>query len=487
MKFNVCLMQPMGYIHSLALLEAAEYCVNKLRTNGHEVILTKNRLIYDGVNVIFGAHINPEAHQNLPSKTVIFNTEQLTAESNWLVDGYRKLLSNNYVWDYSVINYEQIPHSNKALIYFSYDAGLKRIPKSINKTWDLVFYGSMSDRRNKILEALSSKGLKVKTIFGLYGRERDEVIGQAKAVLNLHFYESQVLQQIRIFYPLINHIPVISENYSLHSAPAEYGECIFTPGDQPFVDFVVNLMKDRAALDMESEIKSARFEAIERAHDFKVALKNTIEYFQGPKFQEGNLLEFTRINLGSGKDYRQGYLNIDVRDGVVPDVLIDLSAPLNFPIECKSTLYGTVLLEEGHFEEIIANDVLEHVSNLEGLMGACLKLLKVGGQFVINVPYDLSIGAWQDPTHIRAFNQNSWLYYTDWFWYLGWFKHRFELVELSFNPSQSGFDLINKHTAQEVVLSTPRAIDSMKVILIKSETTAEERTLARSYNNDLLF
>jgi len=43
-------------------------------------------------------------------------------------------------------------------------------------------------------------------------------------------------------------------------------------------------------------------------------------------------------------------------------------------------------------------------------MTNCLKLLRVGGVFKILVPYDLSYGAWQDPTHIRAFNERSWLY-----------------------------------------------------------------------------
>ena len=41
------------------------------------------------------------------------------------------------------------------------------------------------------------------------------------------------------------------------------------------------------------------------------------------------------------------------------------------------------------------------------------------------MPYEHAPTAWQDPTHVRAMNENSWLYYTDWFWYLGWFEHRF--------------------------------------------------------------
>jgi SAM-dependent methyltransferase len=171
----------------------------------------------------------------------------------------------------------------------------------------------------------------------------------------------------------------------------------------------------------------------------------------------------------------------------LPDIIFDLSEKISFPIQCQSNIYGAVRVNENQIDEIIANDVLEHVPNLEVLMGNCLRLLNIGGKFIINVPYDLSYGAWQDPTHIRAFNQNSWLYYTDWFWYLGWFNHKFDLVELKFNPSQSGHELIKKNINHEVILGTPRAIDSMQVILVKRETTPEEKNLARSYSNKLIL
>lgn len=150
-------------------------------------------------------------------------------------------------------------------------------------------------------------------------------------------------------------------------------------------------------------------------------------------------------------------------------------------------MFGNIAINENQFDEIIANDVLEHVLNLEVLMGNCLRLLNTGGKFIINVPYDLSCGAWQDPTHIRAFNQNSWLYYTDWFWYLGWFEYKFDLVELKFNPSPSGHELMKKNIHQDVILGTPRAIDSMRLVLVKRETTPEEKSLARSYSNQVIL
>jgi SAM-dependent methyltransferase len=149
-------------------------------------------------------------------------------------------------------------------------------------------------------------------------------------------------------------------------------------------------------------------------------------------------------------------------------------------------VYGQVTLSEGQIDNILAIDVLEHVQQLPQLMGNCLKLLREGGQFTILVPYDLSLGAWQDPTHVRAFNENSWLYYTQWFWYLGWFEHRFDIAESNLNLSEYGKDLVSKGLPQAEVLRTPRAVDSMSVVLTKRKTTPEEKTLARSYSNSFI-
>ncbi len=75
----------------------------------------------------------------------------------------------------------------------------------------------------------------------------------------------------------------------------------------------------------------------------------------------------------------------------------------------SSARYGDICLASGSFKKIIAYDVLEHVKDLRELMTNCLELLEMGGMFEILVPYDLSFGAWQDPTHVRAFNEKSWL------------------------------------------------------------------------------
>jgi len=181
----------------------------------------------------------------------------------------------------------------------------------------------------------------------------------------------------------------------------------------------------------------------------------------------------SRLNIGSGKNFRDDCLNLDIEDYRSPDILFDLNEPLSEePVLYVTQRFGEVRLKKGLFDQIIANDVLEHITNLTTAMKTCLDLLKVGGIFDITVPYDLSLGAWQDPTHVRAFNENSWLYYTDWFWYLRWSEARFvHDKQVSFRLSKFGEQLHQNGTDAEVIARTPRAVDAMTVSLRKVTLT----------------
>ena len=167
------------------------------------------------------------------------------------------------------------------------------------------------------------------------------------------------------------------------------------------------------------------------------------------------------LNLGSGKDWRDDCLNADIQAEKNPDWVVDISHVMWGQI--INTRLGEIEIRPGMFDQILAFDVLEHIPDLVGAMTNCKDLLRTGGQMHIHVPYDLSLGAWQDPTHVRAFNENSWRYYTDWHWYLNW-PDKFELTSLEMRLSKVGEAL---ELPQDVILRTPRAVDSMYVVLTK--------------------
>jgi len=183
----------------------------------------------------------------------------------------------------------------------------------------------------------------------------------------------------------------------------------------------------------------------------------------------------TALNVGSGKDFRDDHLNIDCNGYWKPDIVADLGKPLDLDRVYETERFGPVMLVPGRFKTIVAHEVLEHVSDLVTCMTTCLTLLAPGGIMDVTVPYDLSYGAWQDPTHVRAFNEKSWLYYTDWHWYLGWEEARFVLELLDFVPSSLGTELKRKGLEMEEIVRTPRAIDTMRVRLRKAMLTEQGR------------
>lgn len=168
------------------------------------------------------------------------------------------------------------------------------------------------------------------------------------------------------------------------------------------------------------------------------------------------------LNLGSGKDFRDDCLNADIQAIKNPDWVLDITkVPFG---DIISTRFGEIKVEKEMFDRIIANDVLEHIPDLVTAMTNCKDLLVEGGEFHIQVPYDLSLGAWQDPTHVRAFNENSWLYYTDWHWYLGW-KDKFVVKKLQLVKSKLAEEM---NISDQMLTILPRMVDSMKVILVKT-------------------
>jgi SAM-dependent methyltransferase len=180
------------------------------------------------------------------------------------------------------------------------------------------------------------------------------------------------------------------------------------------------------------------------------------------------------LHVGSGKNFRTEALNIDISPHCNPDIVLDISKPADFAARHETRRFGSVALERGGFRRITAFDLLEHLRDLPQAMRNFFDLLNIGGELELSVPYDLSLGAWQDPTHVRGFNENSWLYYTKWAWYLGWREERFDLVNLHLNLSDFGQTLKEQGTPMETAIRTPRAVNSMKVILRKRKATEAE-------------
>lgn len=106
-----------------------------------------------------------------------------------------------------------------------------------------------------------------------------------------------------------------------------------------------------------------------------------------------------KLNLGCGRDYREGYLNVDLNENVRVDRRVDLDSK-DWPFEDNSV------------DEIIANEVLEHLEDVKAAMSEIYRILKPDGMVRIKVPFYRWIGAFWDTTHKHFFAKESFYYFT---------------------------------------------------------------------------
>lgn len=480
-KFQVTLIRPQGYLHSEAFREIAETLQFGLRSLGHSAAIAENAVDRTATNLILGAHLLSTEHVPLiPQGSIIYNLEQLPGMH--LPPAYGQLARQHQIWDYSQRNIEIWKNLHCAFapvhVPVGYVPELTRIPAAPTQDIDVLFYGSLNERRNQILNELKNRGVRVYAVFGVYGRERDELIARSKIVLNLHYYDAKLFEIVRVSYLLANSKAVVSEcGVDIAREQAVCPGVLALPYEALVKGCIYLLQHDEERHALEKRA----FQWISKRKEFDIlsnALQRTAS-LDGPKTDCIALPR--KLNLGSGKDWRQDYFNVDVDAYWEPDAVMDFNVPppLGQPLPTKR--FGTVNLEENYFDEIIANDALEHIRNLTTAMTSCLNLLRVGGLFQIAVPYDLSWGAWQDPTHVRAFNERSWLYYTDWFWYMGWTEARFEIAGFDLGLSPIGEVLKKQGMKGEDLVRHPRAVDQMRVALRKCLLTDAEKRHVSGY------
>lgn len=106
-----------------------------------------------------------------------------------------------------------------------------------------------------------------------------------------------------------------------------------------------------------------------------------------------------KLNLGCGKKIKKGYVNLDLFPLPGVDVVADVNKKLPF--------------EDNMFEEILTEHVLEHVDDLDFVLGELHRVTKRGGVIKIFVPHFTNFGAYTDPTHKRFFGYFTMDYYTE--------------------------------------------------------------------------
>ncbi len=230
--FQVVLVSPAGYVHSAALAEVIETVVAGLRALGHQVSYEVNKLALPGPRaIVFGAHLlNPQDAQLLPASTIVYNLEQIGQSSSWCSPTYLGPLKRCQVWDYSARNIATLARvgvtGRATHVPIGYVPQLTRVKPSAVEDIDVLFYGSINERRAAIITQLQQSGLNIQAGFGVYGQARDDLIARAKLVLNLHYYDTSIFELVRVSYLLANQKAVVAEYHDGTEVDADLKDAV---------------------------------------------------------------------------------------------------------------------------------------------------------------------------------------------------------------------------------------------------------------------
>jgi SAM-dependent methyltransferase len=477
-RFHITLVSPPGSQFSEFFREIGETLLFGLRGLGHPAALAINDFDASAVNIVLGGHLLDETDvARVPANTVFYNFEQVHGQSQWINPVYVGLVRRFRMWDYSERNIAAwrhgCPDADVVHVPLGYVPELTRIPHAPSEDIDVLIYGAINERRAKVLGELQEAGLNVVAVSNAFGEQRDALIARSKIILDVHDFDTKIFEIARVSYLLANRKATVSELDAGTEIEADIRQAVAAVPYEGLVDKCVELAFDDAARRSLAEAGFRLFSQRSESAILAAALEAPVAQAPG-----GEVELPRRMNVGSGKAWNFEALNVDVDPLWMPDLLADLNLPLPSDRPVDLGRFGVRTVQQGYFDEIHASHVLEHIPKLVVAMESFLRLLREGGVLSVEVPYDLSFGAWQDPTHVRAMNERSWLYYTDWFWYLGWREYRFVTEEIKYLLADYGQELIASGKSLEEVTRTPRAVDAMQVRLRKIALSEAEKQLA---------
>lgn len=208
---------------------------------------------------ICNSSVNSYKHNyNIKGPTVAYQLEPLN-HNHWFNQDtiVKNLQGADEIWDYDLKNIEilnSLGFNNVKFRPMMLSDSLRTIQNVENPDIDVLFYGSVTPYRNKILDQLLN-GASVKQddydiyatfnlmcSFGMFGKQLDDLIARSKIILNINPYENSTRQQqTRIFYALNNDKCVLSQRSDINY----YGESIHQYSDANQLAYkIINLLRN---------------------------------------------------------------------------------------------------------------------------------------------------------------------------------------------------------------------------------------------------
>lgn len=108
--------------------------------------------------------------------------------------------------------------------------------------------------------------------------------------------------------------------------------------------------------------------------------------------------EVLKVDLACGQSKQEGFVGVDIVKLPGVDIVHNLEV-YPWPFEDNSV------------DEVFCSHYVEHTPCLMKFMNELHRIMKIGAKCTVLAPYYTSMRCWQDPTHLRAISEASFLYY----------------------------------------------------------------------------
>lgn len=98
-----------------------------------------------------------------------------------------------------------------------------------------------------------------------------------------------------------------------------------------------------------------------------------------------------KLNMGCGRDRREGFVNIDKERGFKPDGIVDIEEGMPF--------------KDNSFDYVMCLQILEHIEDIYFVMSEIRRISKPDATIHIEVPYYNAKVAYTHPDHKRFFTE----------------------------------------------------------------------------------
>lgn len=197
--------------------EAALCLRDSLRAAGWTSTHRRNEVDPQAYSIVLGAlpPFPAQVAQLDPRRTLIANFEQLGSASAIAGGPYETWLRDWVVVDYHSRNVEYLRQRHAGQRAFE----LPLVPgpsvafdvAPAERVVDVLFFGSMNERRAALLKQLQAAGLTVEVVAGAYGEELAPAVRRARLVLHIHYYETALFPVVRMLQPVAAGVPVVCE------------------------------------------------------------------------------------------------------------------------------------------------------------------------------------------------------------------------------------------------------------------------------------